>query len=142
MPSRFSTATAITSTPRVIHVSTSSFCFAGSGSVGPSHSNLRPSSLAASSAPLRQEMKYALPLLFGIMAMVNCLWPAPGPGALSDLPHPLVKAQTSATQATRYNQFRFILLLASQWDFHGPFADRKAFSAQLHRSISPAEVLP
>src|ERR1043166_8003954 len=70
MPSRFSTATAITSTPRVIQVSTISFCLAGSGSVGPSQINFAPSSLAASSAPFRQEMKYAFPLLLGIMATV------------------------------------------------------------------------
>ena len=57
IPSRFSTATAITSTPRVIQVSTISFCRAGSGSVGPSHKSVTPSSFAASSAPLRQAMK-------------------------------------------------------------------------------------
>ena len=57
MPSRFSTATAITSTPRVIQVSMISFCLAGSGSVGPSQISSTPSSRAASSAPLRQAMK-------------------------------------------------------------------------------------
>ena len=57
MPSRFSTATAITSTPRVIQVSITSFCLAGSGSVGPSQMSLTPSSRAASSAPRRQAMK-------------------------------------------------------------------------------------
>ena len=57
MPPRFSTATAMTSTPRVIQVSTISFCLAGSGSVGPSQSSLTFSSLAASSAPFRQAMK-------------------------------------------------------------------------------------
>ena len=56
-PSRFSTATAITSTPRVIHASTTSACFAGSVSVGPSHSSSTPSSRAASSAPRRHAMK-------------------------------------------------------------------------------------
>ena len=56
-PSRFSTATAITSTPRVIQASTTSFCFAGSVSVGPSQISSTPSSRAASSAPLRQAMK-------------------------------------------------------------------------------------
>ena len=45
MPSRFSTATAMTSTPRVIQVSTISFCLAGSGSVGPSQISSTPSSL-------------------------------------------------------------------------------------------------
>ena len=50
-------ATAITSTPRVIQVSTTSFCLAGSVSVGPSQSSLTPSSRAASSAPLRQPTK-------------------------------------------------------------------------------------
>ncbi len=56
-PSRFSTLTAITSTPRVIQASTTSFCLAASVSVGPSHSSLTPSSLAASSAPWRQLAK-------------------------------------------------------------------------------------
>ena len=55
--SLFSTATAITSTPRVIQVSTTSFCFAGSGSAGPSQMRSTSSSWAASSAPLRQAMK-------------------------------------------------------------------------------------
>ena len=57
IPWRFSTATAMTSTPRVIQVSMTSFCLAGSGSVGPSQISLTPSSVAASSAPLRQAMK-------------------------------------------------------------------------------------
>ena len=42
--SLFSTLTAITSTPRVIQASTTSFCFAGSVSVGPSQSSFTPSS--------------------------------------------------------------------------------------------------
>ena len=45
MASWFSTLTAITSTPRVIQASTTSFCFAGSGSVGPSQSSSTPSCL-------------------------------------------------------------------------------------------------
>ena len=53
----FSTLTAITSTPRVIQASTTSFCLAGSRSVGPSQSSSTPTSWAASSAPLRQLMK-------------------------------------------------------------------------------------
>ena len=57
IPLRFSTATAITSTPRVIQVSTTSFCLAGSGSVGPSQMSVTPSDFAASSAPFRQAMK-------------------------------------------------------------------------------------
>ncbi len=57
IPSRFSTATAIASTPRVIQVSTMSFCLAGSGSVGPSQISLMFRSFAASSAPFRQAMK-------------------------------------------------------------------------------------
>ena len=57
IPWRFSTATAMTLTPRVIQVSMISFCLAGSGSVGPSQISLTPSSFAASSAPLRQAMK-------------------------------------------------------------------------------------
>ena len=57
MPCRFSTATAMTSTPRVIQVSMTSFCLAASGSVGPSQISSTPSSRAASSAPLRQAMK-------------------------------------------------------------------------------------
>ncbi len=70
MASLFSTLTAITSTPRVIHASTTSFCFAGSVSVGPSHNSVTPSAVAASSAPARQVAKYGLPLFFGIIAMV------------------------------------------------------------------------
>ena len=50
----FSTLTAIASTPRVIQASTTSFCLAGSGSVGPSQSSSTPSSFAAASAPLRR----------------------------------------------------------------------------------------
>ena len=42
---------------RVIQVSTTSFCLAGSVSVGPSHNRRMPSSFAASSAPLRQLTK-------------------------------------------------------------------------------------
>ncbi len=57
MASLFSTLTAITSTPRVIHASTTSFCFAGSVSVGPSHSTFTPSAAAASCAPLWQLTK-------------------------------------------------------------------------------------
>ena len=57
MASLFSTLTAIASTPRVIHASTTSFCFAGSVSVGPSHSSRTLSSFAASSAPVRQLAK-------------------------------------------------------------------------------------
>jgi hypothetical protein len=52
-PSLLSTLAAMTSTPRVIQVSTTSFCLAGSVSVGPSQMSFTPSSLAASSAPLR-----------------------------------------------------------------------------------------
>ena len=55
--SLFSTLTAITSTPRVIQASTTSFCLAGSVSVGPSQSTFTPSSAAASSAPLWQLTK-------------------------------------------------------------------------------------
>ena len=57
MPTLFSTLTAIASTPLVIHASTTSFCFAGSRSVGPSHNNSTPSSFAASSAPCLQLTK-------------------------------------------------------------------------------------
>ena len=55
--SRFSTLTAMACTPRVIHASTTSFCLAGSVSVGPSQSSLTPSCWAASSAPWRQLTK-------------------------------------------------------------------------------------
>ncbi len=55
--SLFSTLTAMTSTPRVIQASTTSFCFAGSVSVGPSHRTFTPSSAAASWAPLWQLTK-------------------------------------------------------------------------------------
>lgn len=57
MPSLFSQAAAMTSTPRVIQFSMISFCLAGSGSVGPSKSSSAPSSLAASSAPCLHETK-------------------------------------------------------------------------------------
>src|SRR5262249_30180620 len=66
----FSTLTAMTSTPRVIQPSTTSFCFTGSRSVGPSQIRSTPSSRAASSAPLRQLTKYGSPLAFGIIATV------------------------------------------------------------------------
>ena len=62
MPPRFSTATAITSTFRVIQFSTTSFCLAGSRPVGPSQISSTPSSFAASSAPARQLTKYGSPL--------------------------------------------------------------------------------
>src|SRR3712207_8082650 len=39
IPSRFSTATAMTSAPRVIHVSITSFCLAGSGSRSEEHTS-------------------------------------------------------------------------------------------------------
>ena len=45
MPARFSTATAMTSTLRVIQFSTSSFCLAASRPVGPSQIRSTPSSL-------------------------------------------------------------------------------------------------
>ena len=73
MPARFSTATAITSTPRVIQFSTSSFCRAASREAGPSQINSTPNSRAASSAPTRQLTKYGSPLAFGIMAMTGAL---------------------------------------------------------------------
>ena len=57
MASLFSTLTAITSTSRVIQASTTSFCFAGSVSVGPSQRSRAFSSFAASSAPVRQLAK-------------------------------------------------------------------------------------
>ena len=69
MPPRFSTATAIASTFRVIQFSTSSFCLAASRLVGPSQISSTPSSRAASSAPARQLTKYGSPFAFGIMAM-------------------------------------------------------------------------
>src|ERR1043166_3332566 len=71
MPSLFSHAAAIASTPEVIQFSMISFCLAGSGSVGPSKINSMPSSFAASSAPCLQEIKYALPLLLGMSAMAS-----------------------------------------------------------------------
>ncbi len=61
------------STPRVIQPSTTSFCLAASRPVGPSQIRSTPSSLAASSAPARQLMKYGSPLAFGIMAMTGRL---------------------------------------------------------------------
>ncbi len=57
MPARFSTATAITSTFRVIQLSMTSFCRAASRPVGPSQISSTPSSFAASSAPTRQLTK-------------------------------------------------------------------------------------
>ena len=71
MPPRFSTATAMTSTLRVIQFSTSSFCRAASRLVGPSQIRSTPSSRAASSAPTRQLTKYGSPFAFGIMAMTG-----------------------------------------------------------------------
>src|SRR5262245_57005455 len=85
MPSRFSTATAMTSTPRVIQPSTMLFWPAGSGSVGPSQMSFTPSSFAASSAPFLHAMKYALPLLLGIMATVR-----PPPDDVPAEPPPLL----------------------------------------------------
>src|SRR5256885_13963830 len=75
MPSLFSQAAAMASTPKVIQFSMISFCLAGSGSVGPSKRSSTPSSFAASSAPCLQEIKYALPLLLGMRAMVSFLEP-------------------------------------------------------------------
>ena len=82
MATSFSTLTAMTSTPRVIQASTTSFCLAGSRSVGPSQSSSTPISWAASSAPLRQLMKYGSPLALGIMATTgrcagSAAWPWP-----------------------------------------------------------------
>ena len=77
----FSTLTAMTSTPRVIQLSTTSFCLAGSRSVGPSQMSVTPSSRAASSAPFRQLTKYGSPLAFGIIATVIARAAAPGDGA-------------------------------------------------------------
>ncbi len=62
MPARFSTATAMTSTPRVIQFSITSFCRAASSPVGPSQISSAPSSFAASSAPTRQLTKYGIAL--------------------------------------------------------------------------------
>ena len=71
MPARFSTATAMTSTLRVIQFSTTSFCFAASSPVGPSQMSSTPSSCAASSAPARQLTKYGSPFAFGIIAITR-----------------------------------------------------------------------
>src|ERR1035437_1616492 len=73
IPAEFSTDTAMASTPRVIHPSTTSFCLAASSPVGPSQIRSTPASLAASSAPARQLMKYGSPLDFGIMATTGRL---------------------------------------------------------------------
>src|SRR5262245_49461538 len=91
MPSLFSQAAAMTSTPSAIQFSTISFCFAGSLSVGPSNSRSTPSAFAAFSAPALQEMKYALPFDFGRSAMVIFLPPpaaAPPAEDSGDLPQP------------------------------------------------------
>src|SRR3954466_9849198 len=77
MPSLFSQAAAMTSTPSAIQFSTISFCFAGSLSVGPSKSKSTPRVFAALSAPALHEMKYALPFDFGRNATVIFLLPAP-----------------------------------------------------------------
>ena len=63
--SLFSTLTAITSTPRVIQASTTSFCLAGSVSVGPSQSSLTPSSSAASSRALAAAHEVGIALVLG-----------------------------------------------------------------------------
>jgi hypothetical protein len=68
---RFSTLTAIASTPRVIHASTTSFCLAASSSVGPSQSSSTPRARAAESAPRRALMKYGSPLAFGMTAITG-----------------------------------------------------------------------
>ena len=83
---RFSTATAITSTPLVIQLSTSSFWRAASRPVGPSQMRSTPSSAAAASAPTRQLTKYGSPFAFGIIAMTVRFDGAPdaAPGELSD----------------------------------------------------------
>ena len=80
IPARFSTATAMTSTRRVIQFSISSFCFAASRLVGPSQIKSTFRSRAASSAPARQLTKYGSPLAFGITAMTGrCLGGGPAP---------------------------------------------------------------
>src|ERR1043165_1446036 len=61
----------------MIQPSTIEFCAAGSGSVGPSQRRSTPSCFAASSAPFLHAMKYAFPLLLGIIAIVIDL-PAAG----------------------------------------------------------------
>src|SRR6476620_192206 len=91
MPSLFSQAAAITSTPSAIQFSTISFCLAGSLSVGPSKRRSTPSAFAAFSAPALQEMKYALPLDLGRSATVIFLPPPPAPPVdadSGDLPQP------------------------------------------------------
>ncbi len=65
IPSRFSTATAMTSTPRVIQVSMTSFCLAGSGSVGPSQISLTPSSLRGLLGPLAAGDEVGVALALG-----------------------------------------------------------------------------
>src|SRR6266498_583701 len=71
IPTLFSTLTAIASTRLVIQASTTSFCLAGSRSVGPSHNNSTPNSFAASSAPCLQLTKYGSPFAFGIIAITG-----------------------------------------------------------------------
>src|SRR5512132_3856529 len=84
MAALFSTLTAMASTPRVIHASTTSFCLAGSSSVGPSQSSSTPNDFASASAPRRALMKYGSPLALGIMATTWRAVGAPvGDGALA-----------------------------------------------------------
>ena len=98
----FSTLTAMTSTPRVIQASTTSFCLAGSRSVGPSQRSSTPASWAASSAPLRQLMKYGSPFAFGIMATTGlCAGRAAGAGAA---PRALRPAPRSSSRSERTDQ--------------------------------------
>src|SRR5579859_1076822 len=101
MPSLFSHAAAMASTPRVIQFSTISFCRAGSGSVGPSKIKSMPRSLAARSAPFLQETKYALPLLLGIRAMVSFFVPEDVSVVLELFLLQAVNARAAQTRAWR-----------------------------------------
>src|SRR4051794_24515530 len=102
IPAWFSTLTAIASTPRVIQLSTTSFCFAASSPTGPSQIISTPAAFAASSAPTRQDTKYGSPLAFGITAITGRLPGDAGtiaddePAAIDRNNHTLVPATISA----------------------------------------------
>src|SRR5262249_21934937 len=141
MPSLFSHAAAMTSTPSVIQFSTISFCLAGSVSVGPSKINSSPSSFAAFWAPWLQEMKYALPFDFGNSAMVNffCAGAGLGLAPLSEVGvSDFLQPEKTATAVTRKKENNFFM------DLSGNFV-RATLQAQSQKlvmtyiNVSPAD---
>jgi hypothetical protein len=131
MPPRFSTATAITSTFRVIQFSTSSFCLAASRLVGPSQISSTPVSDAASSAPARQLTKYGSPLALGIMATTG----RRAAGAAALLPGARVAGASECTShalvpATMSEPATIVAHRTATWLF---FTSSSAYSAETTR---------